>query len=328
MIKIMYKLIKTTLFSCLIININYAQQMPQYSQYLRNQFMVNPGAAGIYSFTDATVSGRMQWVGFTNAPMTTYASVTSLISSKGPKEKYNPGLHLSTGLAKNPEVSTGKIKHALGSQLIADQYGAFRRISFSETYAIHLPINRNVNISFGTKVGMGTNTFLQDRAIVSTPALDNTYINYTANQGNVNTLNIGTGLYLYSSKLFIGVTADQLTRDMISFGPGTANFETKMHFSMMGGYKLPINNDFTITPSFLLKYMQPSPPIIEGTIQVEYKDAIWMAVSYRHADALVGMIGMNISNRFKFGYSYDFSLSKFKTYSSGGHELILGIMLR
>lgn len=324
----MYKLIKITLLSCLIININYAQQMPQYSQYLRNQFMVNPGAAGIYSFTDATVSGRMQWVGFTNAPMTTYASVTSLISSKGPKEKYNPGLHLSTGLAKNPEVSTGKIKHALGSQLVADQYGAFRRINFSETYAIHLPINRNMNISFGTKIGMATNTFLQDRAIVSTPTLDNTYINYTANQGNVNTLNIGTGLYLYSSKLFLGVTADQLTRDMISFGPGTANFETKVHFSIMGGYKLPINNDFTITPSFLLKYMQPSPPIVEGTIQAEYKEAIWMAVSYRHTDAIVGMIGMNISNRFKFGYSYDFSLNKFKTYSSGGHELILGIMLR
>jgi hypothetical protein len=59
---------------CLAAMNSYAQQVPQYSQYLRNQFMVNPGAAGVYDFTDVTVSGRMQWLGFANAPMTSYAS--------------------------------------------------------------------------------------------------------------------------------------------------------------------------------------------------------------------------------------------------------------
>lgn len=324
----MYKYIKIVVLCFLAINVNYAQQLPQHSQYLRNQFMINPGAAGVYDFMDATLSGRAQWIGFTNAPMTTYVSVTALISSKGSKVKYNPGLHLSTGLAKNPEVNTGKIKHAVGTQLVADQYGAFRKINFSGTYAIHLPINKKMNVSFGTKVGMSTNTFLQDRAVVSTPTLDNTYLGYTANQGNVNTLNIGTGLYLYSQELFLGISAENLTRDMVSFGSGTAEFDSRVHFDLLGGYKIPLGSDFTITPSFLMKYMQPSPPIIAATLQAEYKDAIWLAFSYRHTDALIGMIGMNISQRFKFGYSYDFSINKFKTYSSGGHELILGIMLR
>ena len=39
------------------------------------------------------------------------------------------------------------------------------------------------------------------------------------------------------------------------------------------------------------------------------------------------MLGMNLSNRFKLGYSFDYSISDLKQYSSGGHELILGIML-
>ena len=30
---------------------------------------------------------------------------------------------------------------------------------------------------------------------------------------------------------------------------------------------------------------------------------------YRHTDALIAMVGMNISQRFKVGYSYDFSIS-------------------
>ena len=323
----MLRYINIAIFSCLTIGISFSQQMPQYSQYLRNQFMINPGAAGVYDFTDVTLAGRTQWVGFTNAPMTTYFSISAPL--KAGKGVYNPGTHLSTGLAKNPEIKTGKIKHAVGSQLVADQYGAFRKIQFSGSYAIHLPITKTMNLSFGTKIGMTTNTFLQDRAVVANVGGDNTYTNYTSNQGNRNILNIGTGLYLYSKSMFFGVSADQLTRNMVTFGSGTANFDPKVHFNVTGGVKIPlVNSDFTITPSFLVKYMQPTLPIVEGTVQFEYKESIWIAASYRHTDALIAMFGMNISNRFKIGYSYDFSTSKFKTYSSGGHELILGIMLR
>ncbi len=323
----MLRTIKTIVGVCFFGGIVYSQQMPQYSQYLRNQFLVNPGAAGVYDFTDATVGGRMQWVGFTNAPMTSYVSVSTPLGANGPREKYNPGLHLSTGLAKNPEIKTGKLKHAVGTQMIADQYGAFRKINFSGTYAIHLPLVKGFNLSFGTKLGITSNTFLQDRAIVNNPSLDNTYTSYTTNMGNTNIMNLGAGLYLYSKDIFFGIAADQLTRGMVQFGSGTANYDPQIHYSVIGGMKIHLNGDFTITPAFLMQYMQPSPPVIQGTIQAEYKEAIWAAVSYRNKDAVIGMIGMNISNRFKFGYSYDFSVSKFKTYSSGGHELILGIML-
>jgi hypothetical protein len=60
----------------------YSQQMPQYSQYLRNQFMVNPGAAGVYDFVDVTIGGRWQWIGFGDEPRTAYLSVTSPITRK------------------------------------------------------------------------------------------------------------------------------------------------------------------------------------------------------------------------------------------------------
>lgn len=56
---------------------SFGQQVPQYSQYLRNQFMVNPGAAGVYDFTDITLSGRWQWVGFGDEPRTAYLSFST-----------------------------------------------------------------------------------------------------------------------------------------------------------------------------------------------------------------------------------------------------------
>jgi hypothetical protein len=73
--------------------------------------------------------------------------------------------------------------------------------------------------------------------------------------------------------------------------------------------------------------MNPAPLAIEGSLQLEYKQRYWFGASYRHQDAVVGMVGMNISTRFKFGYSFDFSINRYNTYKSGGHELVLGIML-
>lgn len=308
----------------------FSQQMPQYSQYLRNQYMINPGAAGVYDFVDVTVGGRMQWVGFKDAPMTSYVSVSAPLShSKTRKKLYNPGLHLSSGVVKNPEIVTGKFKHAVGGQLVADEYGAFRKFQLAGTYALHLPITKEYNLSFGAKLGIENNAFLQERAVVanSTTVIDNTYSSFTSNNGNVNVMNLGAGFYFYSEKLFLGVAADQLTKNLVKFGSGTANFEPKIHFNITGGIKLPLVESVTITPAFLIKYMNPSKPSIEGSLQFEYKEWLWFTTSYRHKDAVIAMVGMNISNRFKFAYSYDFSINQFRNYSSGGHEIILGLML-
>jgi type IX secretion system PorP/SprF family membrane protein len=308
----------------------YSQQMPQYSQYLRNQFMINPGAIGVYDFVDVTIGGRLQWVGLTDAPKTTYLSFSSPLNKGKANIKYNPGVRLSSGIVKNPELKTGKFRHAVGGQLIADQYGAFRKIQVSGTYAIHIPITQEYNISFGTKLGITNNVFLQDKAVIanSSTIIDNTYIGFTNNQGNLNVLNLGAGFYLYSKQLFFGVAADQLSKNLLIFGSGSENFDPKIHFNITGGIRLPISPDLTITPAFLVKYMNPISLSIEATTQLEYKEWLWTAISYRHKDALISMFGMNISNKFKVGYSYDFSINQFRNYSSGGHELMLGIMLR
>ena len=303
-----------------------SQQMPQYSQYLRNQFMVNPAAAGVYDFTDVTVSGRWQWVGFDNTPKTAFASISTTLGQKK-RDTYNPGIRTSVDGNESPQVNTGRLKHALGGQVIADQYGAFQKLNFSGTYAIHLPISSKFNLSFGSKVGLTNNTFLQDRAVTLTPGSDATYQTFIANQSNKFNLDIGAGLYLYSQNIFLGVSADQLTGDMVEFGSGTAFFDRQIHMMLTGGIKINLTPDLELTPAVLVKFMNPAPMSIEGSLQLEYKKRYWFGASYRHQDAIVGMIGMNINTRFKFGYSFDFATSRYNTYKSGGHELVLGIMI-
>jgi len=311
----------------------FGQQLPQFSQYSRNQFMVNPGAAGMYDFVDLTVGGRYQWLGFDNAPKTAYAYGSAVLKRKN--KLYNPSVRTSAGPIQYPKVNTGKLKHAIGGQIIADEYGAFRRISISGTYAIHLPISETVNMSFGTKLGISNNSFLQDRAVLLSatdgyqgPVVqDDVYDNFVADQSSINILDIGAGLYFYSDDLFAGVSVDGLTKDWVSFGTGTANFDPRMHINITGGYKIPLNDNFKLMPSALAKVVVGAPLSIEGSLQLEYQNRMWIGASYRHGDAIAAMLGLSISEKFKFGYSFDFSTTQFNKYTAGGHELVLGIMI-
>lgn len=311
----------------------YGQQLPQYSQYSRNQFMINPAAAGMYDFVDLTIGGRYQWVGFDNAPKTAFAYGAAVLKRKN--TLYNPSVRTSAGSLELPKVNTGNIKHAVGGQIIADEYGAFRRLSFSGTYAIHLPISDKMNMSFGTKLGLSSNNFLQERAVLLSategyqgPVVqDQAYDNFTGNQSPVNFMDIGMGFYVYSDQLFVGAAVDGLTKDMISFGAGTANYDPRMHINFTGGYKIPLNEDFALMPSVLAKMVVGTPLSVDATVQLEYQKRMWFGASYRHGDAIVAMLGMSISEKFKFGYSFDYSTTRFNRLTSGGHELVLGIML-
>lgn len=310
-----------------------AQQLPQYSQYQRNQIMSNPGAAGSYDFLDITIGGRYQWAGFDNAPKTGYVYGSSVVNR--PKVRYNPSLRTSSGPIRNPKVSTGRVKHAVGGEVYMDEYGAFRKLSFSGIYAIHLPVTRTSNLSLGTKVGITSNTFLADRAIVltqmqgytGTPMDDAVYNQFLQDQSSLNFLNVGLGLYYYSDQFFFGVSADQLTRDFVSFGTGTANFDPNMHTQFIAGYKFPLNENLTLMPSFIGKYMSPAPFSFDANLQLEYKEWLWFMGGYRNSNDIIVGLGANINERFKFGYSFDFTTSKIGNYASGSHEVVLGLMI-
>jgi len=52
---------------------------------------------------------------------------------------------------------------------------------------------------------------------------------------------------------------------------------------------------------------------------------VWLGFSYRTKDALSVMVGYNYKDQLSFGYSYDLSITDIKKYSTGTHELMLGI---
>jgi type IX secretion system PorP/SprF family membrane protein len=295
--------------------------------------MINPAATGSDDFLNISLGGRMQWAGFDNSPRTSYLYFSAPANKwKGAFMKRTFGkVKRNNKQVRHPRVRRGSVVHAFGGNVRADQFGAFRNLSFAGSYAVHMPLSNEYKLSFGTSVGLSSRSFLEDRAQTLTQmtgtGIDPVYNNMIAGNGAQNMMDVSAGLYFYGDDAFAGVSVNQLTKDFVKFGNPNLVLEPRMHMFASAGYRFHLNNRVTLTPAMLVKYVKAAPVSVEGSVQMEFNDLFWFGFSYRHQDAVVGMVGATISEVFRIGYSYDLSISRMINYNSGGHEVVLSFLI-
>lgn len=305
-----------------------AQQLGQYSQYLNNQFILNPAAAGEHEYFDVDLSFRQQWVGFDNAPQNYYLSAHTRLGKK-PQVISNPSLRLShpdEAITTATDGNAGGIKHGIGGIVAADNYGPFKRLNFSLAYAAHIPIGDKIHWSIGANAGLANMNFDQSMITLSTSS-DATFDQFSASNQRINFLDVNLGTYLYSDKFFLGYSSNQLLQNSIYFGGNPGDGKLNVHHFISGGVHFNLSEKLVFTPGVLLKYMNPAPMSFDLTARLTYDDKFFGGLSYRHGDAAIVMLGAYINDMIKIGYTFDYTLSELSGYNSGGHEVLLGIML-
>jgi len=60
----------------------FGQQLPQFTQYMFNDYMINPAVAGTHNYYQIRMNNRYQWVGVPDAPLTNTLSVYGPHGSK------------------------------------------------------------------------------------------------------------------------------------------------------------------------------------------------------------------------------------------------------
>jgi type IX secretion system PorP/SprF family membrane protein len=108
--------------------------------------------------------------------------------------------------------------------------------------------------------------------------------------------------------------------------PGSAESTDKLvrHYYLTAGYTLQMSNPaIELLPSMMLQ-SDLSSTKIDLNATVMYNKKFWAGVSYRVGAAVVGMIGIDILNGVKIGYSYDFDTSALDNFSKGSHEVMVG----
>ena len=313
------------------------QQRPHYTQYILNNYILNPALSGIENYTDVKISSRDQWVGLNGAPKTTYFSIQAPIG-KGDYRTSSTSFEVP---GQNPRgkyywenYTAAEPHHGIGMTIVNDKTGSFNRFTANATYAYHIGLSPTMNLSAGFSAGI-TNVSI-DKSKQDFSGNGDPYDPATgaAISGELNRIrpDLGVGLWLYSKNYFIGLSAQQIIPQKLSFSDD-ATFISKgrliPHLFLTAGYRFMAGEDFNVIPSVMLKYVQGSSinnfqP--EMNLKVQYRDLLWLGGSYRNKDGYAGMIGFNISNSFNVGYAYDITTTALNTISRGTHEFLVGFI--
>lgn len=274
-----------------------AQQLPQFSQFMFNQYAFNPAYAGVTPTWEAVTNNRYQWGGITDAPR------TFTLSAQGPFKKENM---------------------AIGGYVYTDNVGPTRRLGFQTSYSYHVKLTQTIKLSFGLSVGFNQWILDADKITTYDPGdfyFSNGLLKSTDFDGSF-------GLYLYHADWHFGAAVAQMMHNKLSFLATQTGSESYMedHFYVHGGYTFRIGEDWTIDPIALLKIGLPAPLKFDISLRTTYKNAVWIGLGYRTNDALTGMLGFCFKDMLRIGYSYDFTTTDLKNYSSGTHELMLGFI--
>jgi type IX secretion system PorP/SprF family membrane protein len=279
----------------LLVNQLQAQQLPQYTQYMLNDLAINPAVAGKDNYADVRSNNRYQWTGITDAPRTYMLTLHSPLKNR----------HMG-----------------LGTHIYTDIVGPTRRVGISVAYAYHIKIAEKTRISLGLSAGIQQWGIDGHKLHLHDAGDENLLTQY---QTKI-VPDFGAGIYVHNEKWYLGFSAPQLYQSPIKLYEGGDNKGTLVrHFILNGAYKFDINDDFKVEPSFLVKYANPTPLEIDLGARVIYQEQVWLGVGYRHHDAITALVGFMYKNYLMIGYSYDFTTTNLKKYSTGTHELMLGL---
>jgi type IX secretion system PorP/SprF family membrane protein len=309
-----------------------AQQEPHYTQYINNNYILNPALTGIENYTDVKISHRHQWVGLQDAPVTTYLTLHKPL---GKKDDRTTATSFETP-GENPrgtnywqDYEAAKPHHGIGLKIINDRTGPINRFAGYVSYAYHIGISAQTSIAAGFEAGVRNISLDRNKLDFGTA---NPIDPAVYNSGEINSLkpDFGAGIWVYSADYFIGLSAQQIIPQKIYFSDNTVKQQQGKlvpHLFATAGYRFLLSEDISALPSVMVKYVQPAPVQFDLNAKLQYRDLLWVGTGYRLKDGFSAMVGLNVSNAFNVSYSYDYTTSPLNTVSKGTHEIILGFLL-
>ncbi len=285
-----------------------AQQEQMYTQFMYNKLAWNPAYAGIFESPTLTAVYRNQFVGLDGAPKTMVLS-------------FNMPYHFENS--------------SFGFNLVQHKIGITRILNLDL-----IPLSYRIPMRYGSLSGamqFSIRQFSQnwgdDRIEVIQPSGDNAIP--TGNNSKI-LVNLGFGLFYKSSNWYIGAAIPRVRKNNIDFAPiGNDRGDTigisreVLHVNLMGGYTFTPNENLSITPQTLVKYVKGAPAQADINMTFVLKKKFTGGLTYRTGggktsaagESLDILLGLQATEKFFFCLSYDLGLTPLRNYHSGSIEL-------
>ncbi|MDQ6469845.1 type IX secretion system membrane protein PorP/SprF [Flavobacterium sp. LHD-80] len=270
----------------------YAQQEPQYTQYMYNTLTVNSAYAGSLGHLAITGLYRTQWVGLDGAPTT-------------------QSFTLDTPIAKNV---------GLGLSVINEEIGPSEEQFIDANFSYTIQSGQTHKLSFGVKGGGRvlnidwTKGSHRDPDVVFRENITNKFVPV-----------VGAGLYWHGERDYIGLSIPNfLTRERYNYDDIADDLvNERMHLYLIGGIVFDLSAHTKFKPAMLVKYVSGAPLIADFSANFLFNDVITLGASYRTSDSVSAMAALQIAPQFTVGYAYDYTTTELQNYNSGTHEIML-----
>ena len=292
-------------------------QDPEFTQFYANPMYLNPAFAGSSMCPRLVFNYRNQWPGISGTYITYSASYDQHVEA---------------------------IAGGLGVLVTSDQAGegTINTTNASVIYSYYLPVTREFSVKLGVQA-----TFAQKNVdwtkLTFGDMIDQKlgFVNRTSEvEPNTTSSNLdfSAGILGYSKSFFIGGSAHHLTEPNESFYSG-GNSPLPMKFTVHSGAIIPIGRqsyksrrrrrrnrnalpESSISPNVLYQKQKDFQQLNLGLYVT--KGPIVGGLWYRNKDSFIVLVGLQTTN-FRFGYSYDVTISKLSNASAGSHELSMTV---
>jgi type IX secretion system PorP/SprF family membrane protein len=271
-------------------------QDPQFTQFYANPLYLNPAFAGTARCPRICMNYRNQWPALT-ANYVTYS--------------FSGDMHIDA------------LGGGLGVLVTTDDQarGTLKTTNASLIYSYQAVISREFSLKFGLQA-----TYMQK-------SLDHTSLHFgdmiDARRGfvwntqeaipspNKSNADFSVGMLGFSKHYFFGFAAHHINRPDEGL-LGESRLPTKI--TAHGGAIIPLEkgNESYLSPNILFQGQQKFNQLNLGLYYVKgpFVAGLW----YRNADAVIALVGIQNDN-FKFGYSYDITVSQLAGNTAGAHEI-------
>lgn len=283
-------------------------QDPHFSQFYANPIYLNPAFAGTKVCPRLVMNYRNQWPSI-------------------------PGSYVTYNMSYDMHINA--IAGGLGVIVQSDRAGegVLTTQSAAIVYSVRIPLSKEWFMKAGVQAGFIQKSLDWDKLTFGDQidpkwGFSNKTQDIPLSDPNVMNFDVTSGLLIYSKNFFGGFAVHHMVPPNVSFTGNESYLDMKITGHL--GYMLPLTKrsrrrlrpgDPTISPNIV--YMQ------QGAFhQLNWgayfkKEPLIFGLWYRHffegSDAVIVQVGFEY-DKFKFGYSYDITVSQLKSASGGAHE--------
>jgi len=305
------------IISLLLIFIQISAQKVQFSQFYAAPLVLSPSYTGMTTGSRVVINYRDQWPSIPGT-FTTYAASY---------DQYFP-----------------KMKSGIGLLVVRDQAGSgnLNLTDIGLLYSYDITLNRYWHVRPGIKFEYGQRGVDFEKLVFGDQLNIDAAPSTSSLEGKpltkVGYIDVDASVVAYSSQYWVGFSAEQLLRPNQSFYEYDSRLSIK--YVLHGGYKMPIHRKRmkskheaeSVTFSMLYQNEDMHDQLDLGAYwhKVPFTLGLWFRgipvigrqTGYESIDAVIVLVGYEIYD-LKFGYSYDYTLSKLIGITGGSHEISL-----